>query len=152
MCANTVNRYCPYFEEMGLKDIENMPQGEVYVYTYGNSDLTVAVEYCDPVKATEKVASKYFAFDNPQLQMITSGAWELQFYPRAPYKILDSDIKYKFFIEFGNNMLCGNIVQKKEDLFIFIHQQTKDVDIKPTDVFYTDEFTTSVCHVRFLKD
>ena len=152
MCANTVNRYCPYFEEMGLKDIENMPQGEVYVYTYGNSDLTVAVEYCDPVKATEKVASKYFAFDNPQLQMITSGAWELQFYPRAPYKILDSDIKYKFFIEFGNNMLCGNIVQKREDLFIFIHQQTKDVDIKPTDVFYTDEFTTSVCHVRFLKD
>lgn len=152
MCANTVNRYCPYFEEMGLKDIENMPQGEVYVYTYGNSDLTVAVEYCDPVKATEKVASKYFAFDNPQLQMITSGAWELQFYPRAPYKILDNDIKYKFFIEFGNNMLCGNIVQKKEDLFIFIHQQTKDVEIKPTDVFYTDEFTTSICHVRFLKD
>lgn len=152
MCANTVNRYCPYFEEMGLKDIENMPQGEVYVYTYGNSDLTVAVEYCDPVKATEKVASKYFAFDNPQLQMITSGAWELQFYPRAPYKIFDRFIKYKFYIEFGNNMLCGNIVQNKEDLFIFIHQQTKDVEIKSTDVFYTDEFTTSVCHVRFLKD
>ena len=152
MCANTVNRYCPYFEEMGLKDIENMPQGEVYVYTYGNSDLTVAVEYCDPVKATEKVASKYFAFDNPQLQMITSGAWELQFYPRAPYKILDRFIKYKFYIEFGNNMLCGNIVQNKEDLFIFIHQQTKDINIKATDVFYTDEFTTSVCHVRFLKD
>lgn len=152
MCANTVNRYCPYFEEMGLKDIENMPQGEVYVYTYGNSDLTVAVEYCDPVKATEKVASKYFAFENPQLQMITSGAWELQFYPHAPYKILDDWIKYKFYIEFGSNMLCGNIVQNKEDLFLFFYQQTKDVEIKPTDVFYTDEFTTSVCHVRFLKD
>jgi len=65
MCANTVNRYCPYFKEMGLKDVDTMPQGQICIYTYGNADLTVAVEYCDPVKATEKVASKYFAFDNP---------------------------------------------------------------------------------------
>jgi hypothetical protein len=77
MLANTVNRYCPYFKEMGLKDVEQMPQGEIYVYTYGNKDLTVAVEYCDPVLATNKVASKFFAFDNPQLEMITTGAWEL---------------------------------------------------------------------------
>jgi hypothetical protein len=65
MLANTVNRYCPYFKEMGLKDVESMPQGEIYLYHYGNSDLSVAVEYCDPVKATQIVASKFFAFDNP---------------------------------------------------------------------------------------
>lgn len=152
MLANTVNRYCPYFEEMGLKDIESMPQGEVYVYTYGNSDLTVAVEYCDPVKATEKVASKYFAFDNPQLEMITSGAWELMFYPRPPYKIFKEDIKRLFYIQFGEQLLCGEIVKNKTDLFIFFHPQTKDVTIKDKDVFYTDQFTTSICHVRFLKD
>lgn len=152
MLANTVNRYCPYFEEMGLKDIESMPQGEVYVYTYGNSDLTVAVEYCDPVKATEKVASKYFAFDNPQLEMITSGAWELMFYPRPPYKIFKEDIKKIFYIQFGEQLLCGEIVKNKADLFIFFHPQTKDITIKDKDVFYTDQFTTSICHVRFLKD
>lgn len=157
MCANTVNRYCPYFEEMGLKDIESMPQGQVYVYTYNNADLTVAVEYCDPVKATEKVASKFFAFDNPQLEMITTGAWELQFYPRPPYKIYEEDIMRRFYIQFGEQVLCGEIIhpqdlKRKTDLFIFIHPQTKDVEIDAKTPLYTDEFTTSRYHVRFLKD
>ena len=157
MCANTVNRYCPYFKEMGLKDVETMPQGQVYVYTYGNMDLTVAVEYCDPVKSTEKVASKYFAFDNPQLEMITSGKWELMMYPRPTYKIFEEDIKYRFYIHFGENMLCGEIVKPSSkphnnDLFIFLHPQTKDIEIDDKTVLYTDEFTSSICHVRFLKD
>ena len=157
MLANTVNRYCPYFKEMGLKDVESMPQGQVYLYNYGNADLTVAVEYCDPVKATEKVASKYFAFDNPQLEMITSGAWELMMYPRPPYKIFETDIKYRFYIQFGDAMLCGEIVHPTHgagtsDLFIFIHPQTKDIEIGNKTALYTDSFTTSRCHVRFLKD
>ena len=157
MLANTVNRYCPYFKEMGLKDVENMPQGQIYVYTYGNKDLTVAVEYCDAVKATEKVASKFFAFDNPQLEMITTGAWELQFYPRAPYKIYETDIKYKFYIQFGDQLLCGEIVhpssgKNKADLFIFFHYQTKDIEVDSKTPLYTDGFSASICHVRFLND
>lgn len=157
MAANTVNRYCPYFKEMGLKDVETMPQGQVFVYTYGNADLTVAVEYCDAVKATEQVSSKYFAFDNPQLEMITTGAWELMMYPRAPYKIFESDIKGRYYIHFGDALLCGEIihpVDKKHssDLFMFIHPQTKDIDIDDLTPLYTDEFTTSICHVHFLKD
>lgn len=152
MLANTVNRYCPYFKEMGLKDVENMPQGQIFVYTYGNKDLTVAVEYCDPVKATEKVASKYFAFDNPQLEMITTGAWELQFYPHAPYKIIENWIRYEFYIEFGGQLIKGEIVANSPDLFIFFHPQTKDVEINAKTVFYTSEFTSSRLHCRYLKD
>ena len=152
MLANTVNRYCPYFKEMGLKDVESMPQGEIYLYTYGNSDLTVAVEYCDPVKATEKVASKFFAFDNPQLEMIKTGAWELQMYPRCPYKLFEEDIKYHFYIEFGGALLRGEIVKRNKDFFIFIHLQTKDVEIKDNEVFYTEEFSTSLLHCKFLSD
>lgn len=157
MLANTVNRYCPYFSEMGLKDVNQMPQGQISVYTYNNANLTVAVEYCDPVRATEKVASKYFAFDNPQLEMITTGAWELMFYPRPPYKIYEEDILAKFYIQFGEQLLCGEIihpVNKKncKDLFIFIHPQTKDIEIDDLTPLYSDNFSTSVCHVRFLKD
>ena len=157
MCANTVNRYCPYFKEMGLKDVENMPQGQIYIYTYANADLTVAVEYCDPVKATEKVASKFFAFDNPQLEMITTGAWELQFYPRPPYKIFEKDIFKVFYVQFGESMLCCEIIHPQDykhnnDLFIFVHPQTKDVEIDDLTPFYTDSFSTSVCHVHFLQD
>lgn len=157
MCANTVNRYCPYFKEMGLKDVDTMPQGQVYVYTYGNADLTVAVEYCDPVKATEKVASKYFAFDNPQLEMITTGAWELMAYPRAPYKIFPNDIKYRFYISFGEAMLCGEIINPvdkahRTDLFIFIHPQTKDIEIDDLTPVYGQGFSSSICHVKYLTD
>ncbi len=152
MLANTVNRYCPYFKEMGLKDVESMPQGEIYLYHYGNSDLSVAVEYCDPVKATQTVASKFFAFDNPQLEMIKTGAWELQMYPRCPYKLYETDIKYHFYIEFGEAMLRGEIVKRKKDLFIFVHLQTKDVEIADKDVLYTEEFSTSTLHCKFLKD
>ena len=152
MLANTVNRYCPYFKEMGLKEVENMPQGEVYLYHYGNAALTVAVEYCSPVKATEKVASKFFAFDNPQLEMITTGAWELMMYPRAPYKIYEQDIFRRFYIAFGEAMLCCEIVKRKKDLFIFVHLQTKDIEIKEKDVLYTDDFTSNQLHCRFLKD
>lgn len=157
MCANTVNRYCPYFKEMGLKDVDTMPQGQVYVYTYGNMDLTVAVEYCDPVKATEKVASKYFAFDNPQLEMITTGAWELMAYPRAPYKIFPEDIKYRFYISFGEAMLCGEIINPidkahRTDLFIFIHPQTKDIEIDDLTPVYGQGFSSSICHVKYLTD
>lgn len=152
MLANTVNRYCPYFGEMGLKDVENMPQGEIYLYTYGNSDLTVAVEYCNPVKATEKVASKFFAFDNPQLEMIKTGAWELQMYPRCPYKLLPEDTKYKIYIEFGGALLCGEIIKRQKDLFLFFHLQTKDIEITDKDVLYTTEFTSNILHCRFLKD
>ena len=142
---------------MGLKDVESMPQGQIYLYHYGNADLTVAIEYCDPVKATEKVASKYFAFDNPQLEMITSGAWELMMYPRPPYRICEDDIRYRFYIEFGEQMLCGEIIHPRNkananDLFIFIHPQTKDIEIKNRDVLYSESFSTSICHVRFLND
>ncbi len=152
MLANTVNRYCPYFKEMGLKDIEQMPQGEIYIYTYGNKDLTVAVEYCDPVKATEKVASKYFAFDNPQLEMITEGKWELQFYPHPPYKIMDKWIRKEFYVEFGGSLIKGEIIANSPDLFIFFHPQTKDIKIGEKTVLYTTDFTTSKLHCRFLKD
>ena len=44
MLGNTVNKYCPYFSEMGLGHIEEMEAGKIDVYSYGNSKLKVAVE------------------------------------------------------------------------------------------------------------
>ena len=45
MCGNTVNKYCPYFKEMGLNNITKQKQGTIDIYQYGNSTLKVAVEY-----------------------------------------------------------------------------------------------------------
>jgi hypothetical protein len=157
MLANTVNKYCPYFAEMGLKNIEKLPKGEIAVYSYGTTDLTVAVELCDEVKATKKTASKYFAFDNPQLQMITKGEWEFQVYPRPPYKIFDEDIVLRFYIQFAEQLLCCEIIHSTDkkycnDVFIFVHPQTKDIDIEDDTIMYVSNFSSCRMHVRYLND
>lgn len=157
MLANTVNKYCPYFAEMGLKHIDKLAQGEIAVYSYGTSELTVAVELCDEVQATKQTASKYFAFDNPQLQMITRGAWEFQIYPRAPYKILPEDIVLKFYIQFAEQLLACEVVhstlkQYCNDVFIFVHPQTKDINVDDFTIMYVSDFSSCRMHVRFLKD
>lgn len=152
MLANSVNKYCPYFTEMGLQDVDKMAQGEIRVYTYEGSDLKVAVEYCATVEATKKTASKYFAFENAQLAMITSGAWEIKVYPRAPYPIHEEDVFKRFYVRFGEQLLCGEIILRSPDLFIFFHRQTKDIEIDEMTPYYSSDFSTSACHVRFLKD
>ena len=89
MLGNTVNKYCPYFVEMGLEHIQKQKQGTIDVYKYGESKLTVAVEYCASVQdKNSPTVNKYFAFNNPKLEMITGGAWELSIYPHLPYKYI----------------------------------------------------------------
>ncbi|MCS5736562.1 phage DNA encapsidation protein, partial [Herbiconiux daphne] len=73
MLGNTVNKFCPYFAEMGLTNILQMKQGSIDVYHYGESDLTVAVEYCRSTTDSKTQTHKYFAFNNPKLSMITGG-------------------------------------------------------------------------------
>lgn len=151
MLANTVNKYCPYFSEMGLKNVDKIPQGEIGVYHYGDTDLTVAIEYCDPVNATKKAASKYFAFDNPQLKMVTSGEWEFQLYPRAPYKIFKDDILLTFYIQFGENLLACDLVhptikEHSDDVFIFVHDQTKDIKLDSDTIVYVEKFSSCLMH------
>lgn len=152
MLANTVNKYCPYFKEMGLGDVSQIPQGELRVYNFGQSELRVALEYCDPVKATQKVANKLFAFDNPQLEMVKNGKWEIKNYARAPYPIHEDMVLKDFYVLFNEQMIKGRIVKYKTDLFLFFNRQTKDIKIDNLTPFYTQEFSTSICHVRYVKD
>ena len=84
--------------------------------------------------------------------MITTGAWELAMYPRAPYKIHEEDIWKVFYIKFADNLLKGEIIKRDKDLFIFFHPQTKDIKIGDKEVLYIDVFSAGVCHVHFLND
>ena len=102
MLGNTVNKFSPYFKEMGLTRIRDQKIGTIDVYDYGESGLTVAVEYSDmPIK--EKKSNVYFAFNNPRLEMIKNGAWEIDLYPHYPrdqYEGINpyKDIKFVFYI------------------------------------------------------
>ena len=137
MVGNTVNKYCPYFQEMGLNHILKMKQGTIDEYTYGDSKLKVAVEYCATLKHQKK-NNYYFAFDNPKLKMITSGAWELDLFPHLPYKYKPKEIIYTFFIVF-HGIYQGEVINTDEGIFIYIHVKTTELKAKPEDLVYTLE-------------
>lgn len=140
MLGNTVNKYSPYFKEMGLKHITEMKPGDIDVYKYGDSSLTVAVEYTKPNK-TGKGSDIYFAFDNPKLTMITGGAWEIDIYPHCPVKYTPAEILFTYFIEFGRDLLQCEIVQHDDLNFTFIHRKTTPIKDPDISLVYTSEYS-----------
>lgn len=138
MLGNTVNKFCPYFQEMGLTHIQKMTQGSIDVYTYGDSSLTVAVEYCASMEQ-EKQNNFYFAFDNPKLHMITSGSWELGLYPHCPVKYKPSEIVFTYFIDFNGQLYQCEIVDKNGDMFTFIHIKTTELKTDNELVYSLDD-------------
>lgn len=138
MCGNTVNQYCPYFKEMGLYRVKDMKKGDIDVYTYGDSGLIVAVEYSDS-PSKNKPSDVYFAFNNPRLNMIKTGAWEIDVYPHCPYKYAPKDVLFMFFIAFDGELMQCEIIHVRGSTFLFVHMKTttlKDVD---HDLIYTTE-------------
>lgn len=139
MLANTVNKFCPYFKEMGLSHVGQQKKDTIDVYTYGDSDLTVAVEYSDNPRKS-KPSDKYFAFDNPELKMITSGEWEIAVYPHLPvgYHIKPKDVKFIYFIRFEENLLQCEIIMNGKENFTFIHRKTTQLKKPDKDLIYDD--------------
>lgn len=139
MLGNTVNRYCPYFKEMGLTHIKEMQPGSIDVYRYGDSELKVAVEYTLPNK-DGKESDFYFAFDNPKLSMITGGAWEIDIYPHCPVKYTPAEVVYTYFIEFSGDLLQCEIVCHDDLYFTFIHRKTTELKHPEIDLIYSTEY------------
>lgn len=147
MLGNTVNKYCPYFAEMGLTNIRNMEIGTIDVYRYGTSDLKVAVEYTASNTGSTGKDNVLFAFNNPKLQMITHGSWEIDIYPHLPYRYKDSDIIFTYFIEFDGEILQCEIIKGGTDEegerinapITYIHRKTTKIRYPHKDVVFTPE-------------
>ena len=138
MLGNTVNKYCPYFAEMGLKNVATMQQGAIDIYQFGDTGAKVAVEYAETV-AVKKPSNKYFCFDNQNLQMITSGKWELAAYPHLQTKYRPKDVIFVFYIVFNDNILQGNVINDGENDFIFIHPKTTEIKDTENSLIYSLE-------------
>lgn len=147
MLGNTVNKYCPYFKEMGLDHINKMKPGDIDIYRYGDSDLTVAVEYTLPNK-NGKENDFYFAFDNPKLSMITGGHWEIDIYPHCPVKYLPKEILFTYFISFDENLLQCEIVQHEDLCFTFIHRKTTELKYPDMEIIYSPDYSPLPNHKR----
>ena len=138
MLGNTVNKYCPYFSEMGLNHIKDQKPGTVDVYHYGDTGLTVVAEYTgSALKHGGKASDVYFSFDNPELKMITGGAWEIAVYPHLNIRYRPADVVTNFFIEFEEDLLHGEIVLIDSGPFIFIHPKTTPIKDEEEDIVYT---------------
>ena len=150
MLGNTVNKYCPYFVEMGLNHVQNMRQGAIEVYKYGETSLKVAVEYCSNLNKN-KPSDVYFAFNNPKLQMITGGVWEMALYPHCPVKYLPKNVVLEYFIVFDGNTLHCEVVDTGKDSFTFIHRKTTPIQDEDNDIIYSLDYSPKPNHVRSMS-
>lgn len=145
MLGNTVNQYCPYFDEMGLNHIKDMEQGTIDVYQFGESrpegdQLRIAVEYCGSGTMVKK-SNKYFAFDNPKLKMITTGVWEVAIYPHLPVKYKPKEIMFTYFIKFTGDLLQCEVIQTDDSVFTYIHRKTTPLKDEDHDIIYCPEIS-----------
>lgn len=147
MCGNTVNKYCPYYGEMGLTHVKEMKQGTIDVYTYGESDLTVAVEYADSTKGGKK-SDVYFAFNNPKLKMITNGDWEIDIYPHLPAKYKRFEVVFIYFIEFDDELLQCEVINQNEGCFTFIHRKTTPIKDEDSDILFSNKIHSQRPNMR----
>lgn len=150
MLGNTVNKYSPYFKEMGLNHILQMEQGSIDVYTYGTEGLTVAVEYCKAMTKS-KDNNFYFAFNNPKLHMITTGAWELDIYPHCPYKYRPKDVLLTYFIDFNDRLFQCEIVDANGECFTFIHNKTTPLQHPEKDLIYSLDYHYELNYNRNIR-
>ncbi|MBO4782908.1 MAG: phage DNA encapsidation protein [Clostridia bacterium] len=149
MLGNTVNMYAPYFSEMGLKHIQKMQQGTIDLYKYGDTGLTVAVEYCESTqKSGGKKSDVFFAFDNDRLKMVTTGIWELPAYPHNDIKYKPKDIKFIYFIIWENNLLQCEIIQQGSNVFTFIHRKTTDLKDTDRDIIFDKDYHQQLNYLR----
>lgn len=148
LLGNTVNKYNPYFENFGIK--KDLEQGKIQQYLFG--ETKIALEYCESNEKSKVNSNRYFAFDNPKLEMIKGGKWELDIYPHLPPEmgIRLAEIIFSFYIVFDNRTVQGDIVQKEQGTFIFFHWKTTPIKDFETSLVYSLDYDVSPYHRREL--
>lgn len=147
MLGNTVNPYNPYFDEMGLTHARQQKKGTIEIYNYGDSGLKVAVEYADRPAVRIK-SDVYFAFDNPRLKMITDSEWEIGVYPHCPIHYAPKYVKFRFFIQFQEDLLQCEVVMKDRYNFLYIHRKTTELKRPDRDIIFDTEYNPLMTYGR----
>jgi len=155
MLANTVNTESPYWEEMGLTEIEKLKPGYIQLYEYNNEKLTVAVERALHATSKQNVEA-YYAFDNPRLDMIKTGEWEQDSYAHLEkgWSITKENTKAVFFVLFNNTLIRGNIIYDKREnsLFLYFHRNGNGRMFNERDIVFMNHPTTSIYHYHQFGD
>lgn len=138
MLGNTVSKTCPYFREMGITQLKKLKPGDIQRYAIGKTEKYIAVQYCGEVSAPSKVAD-YFAFDNPELEMITKGKWEIAMYRHPPKNLGSSDIQFFFFVEFDGEVIQGDVHIYNDYPIIVYHPKTTEIKDREEQIIYSED-------------
>ena len=154
MMANTINKYAPYWKEMGLVGIDKFQEGDLKIFRYGESELRVAVQFTDSLSKEGKPSDVYFAFNNPKLQMITGQGqvWEIDIYPHCPRKYYKDNVLYSYFIDFNDELLQCDIVNIKDETFTFIHRKTGKIKYPEEDLIFSLNDSPRLNHRKYLYE
>lgn len=144
LTGNSVDIFCPYFDNLGLTACRTQEKGTILKFKLGKTDRIIAVERTDDDNAQESgVASKYlFAFDTEDTALIQNGDWQFGVFPLYADEIKYKDICARFYIDWKGKRYEGDVISSSEQAFIYIHA---DLDpIKPydpdTELLYTREY------------
>lgn len=141
LLGNTVNFFCPYFENMGTYRVRDMKPGDLDIYTYGKSELKVAVYYAPAASEESKLSksNKYFAFDNENshLAMIREGKWEIDNYPMIDWKIKPKDIVFTGYLVYCEYMVQINVCIHDGKNYIFCCWKTTPIKDEDHDVVFS---------------
>ena len=137
MVANAVSKFCPYFREMGLTRIKDQKQGTIDLYTMGVNGTKIAVEYSDAPGGGDKV-SQYFCFDNPELEMITAGSWEIALYRHIPNGVGSLRPELSFYINFDGSTLRGGLYILNDAPLLAISRKYKEIKDPEQQIIYSD--------------
>lgn len=146
MMGNTVSKDCPYFREMGLRHVIKQEPGTIdtYSYTKNGQELLIAVEYTKNLAS--KKSDKYFIFDNPKMEMITGGAWELAIYPHLYEKYKPNQVQFMFFINYRDTILQCEVIEGTNGIFIYCHIKTTPLQENDDDLIYSTESNANRMH------
>lgn len=143
MLGNTINKYCPYFNEFGIsKLVKDLKQSDLEVIKFGETGLKLAIEFSDFDKKQKK-SNIYFAFDNPSLSVIRGdgSGWQLELYPHCPMKYYPKNIIYTFFIIFDGETFQCEVITVERNTFIYIHRKTTPLKSPDKDLIYSLEYS-----------
>lgn len=143
MIANTVSQFCPYFADFGINPAE-LEQGKIYT-----PRDNVAIEYCaDNGAAT---ADYFRGFKQSKISMITRGAWEIRDYARLENSYKNYNFVLRFFIEFRDRTICGEMREGNGHLFLYFYPFTGEIKDRENTIIYSPKTSGNVLHGKDIK-
>lgn len=124
MTGNSVDPFSPYWDWMGLSKVREQKPGTIDIYHLGDTDKVIAVERTKDsgvLKESKETNDYLFAFDTPELKMITDDEWQIGSYPLMERTAETADICGTFFIKYKERLIQCDIVSNDTDQYIYAH-------------------------------